>query len=72
MVDHYLVYGIRKVGNQRLKNKEPKIIESRNLNHPRGETILSPLTNDPNSMAATFREIFESILNTLEQKANTS
>ena len=28
MVDHYLVYGIRKIGNQRLKNKKPKIIVS--------------------------------------------
>ena len=27
------------------------------------DTILSPLSNDPNSMAATFQEIFESILN---------
>ena len=75
MVDHYLVYGIRKIGNQRLKNKKPKIIESRNLNkydkvafqydlqQIEWETILSPLANDPNSMAATFQEIFESTLN---------
>ena len=27
------------------------------------ETILSPFDNDPVSMAATFQEIFESILN---------
>ena len=27
------------------------------------ETILSPLANDPNGIAATFQEIFESILN---------
>ena len=26
MVDHYLVYGVRKIGNQRLRNKKPKII----------------------------------------------
>ena len=75
MVDRYLVYGIRKVVNQRLKNKKLKIIESRNLNiydkiafqydlqQIEWETILSPLTNDPNSMAGTFQEIFESILN---------
>ena len=75
MVDHYLVYGVRKVGNQRLENKKPKIIESRNRNRYdkvafqydiqqiEWETILSSLANDPNSMAATFQEIFESILN---------
>ena len=62
------------VGNQRLKNKKPKIIESCNLNkydkiafqylqQIEWETILSPIANDPNSMAATFQEIFESILN---------
>ena len=74
MVDHYLVYGIRKVGSQRIKNKKPNIIESRNRNkydkvafqcdlqQIEWETILSPFANDPNSMAATFQEIFESIL----------
>ena len=31
MVDHYLVYGIRKISAQRLKNRKPKVIESRNL-----------------------------------------
>ena len=75
MVDHYLLYGVRKVDNQRLRNKKPKIIESRNLNkydkiafqynlqQIEWETILSPLANDQNSMAGTFQEIFESILN---------
>ena len=71
MVDHYLVYEIRKVGNKKLTNKKQKIIESSNLNkydkvafqydlqQIEWENILSPLANDPNRMAATFQEIFE-------------
>ena len=31
MVDHYLVYGIRKVNAWRLKNKKSKNVETRNL-----------------------------------------
>ena len=56
---------------EKLKNKKPKIIESRNLNkydkvafqydlqQIEWETILSPLANYPNSMAVTIQEIFE-------------
>ena len=28
MVDHYLIYGIRKISSQRLKNKKPRLTES--------------------------------------------
>ena len=68
------MYGIRKINAQRLKNRKPKIIESCNvstydrvsfqydLQQIDWETILNPHANDPNSMAATFQEIFESIL----------
>lgn len=75
MVDHYLVYGIRKINAWRRKGNKQKIVESRNmkkydkmlfrqdLQQIDWETILSPFNNDPVSMAATFQEIFESILN---------
>ena len=76
MVDHYLVYGIRKVNSWRYKreNKKPKTIESRNmkkydsalflqdLQQIDWKTILDPLSNDPSGMADTFQEIFESTL----------
>ena len=77
MVDHYLVYGVRKVNAWRLKKEhaKPKIVESRNmkqydkalflhdLQQIDWKTILDPLSSDPSGMANTFQEIFESILN---------
>ena len=74
MVDHYLVYGIRKVNAWRVKNKKPKVLETRCLsNYDRAlfrndlqqidwETILSPYADNPDNMATTFQEIFESVL----------
>ena len=74
MVDHYLVYGIRKVNDWRVKNKKPKVLETRCLsNYDRAffrndlqqidwETILSSHTDNPDNMATTFQEIFESVL----------
>ncbi len=73
MVDHYLICGVRKISAQRLKNKKPKITESRNLSKYKAafgydlqqielESSLSPLANDPDRMGSTFQEIFESIL----------
>ena len=64
MVDHYLVYGIRKMNAWRRKGNKPKVIESRNmkkcdktlfrkdLEQVDWENILSPFDNDPVSMAA--------------------
>ena len=77
MVDHYMVYGVRKVNAWRLKKEhaKPKLVESRNmkqydkalflndLQQIDWTTILDPLSNDPSGMANTFQEIFESILN---------
>ncbi len=74
MVDHYPVYAIRKVNAWRLNKKEKKIIESRSMrkyekNLFRNDiqqinwsSILSPFEGDPAGMAATFQDIFESIL----------
>ena len=75
MVDHYMVYGIRKVNAWRLKRKnKKKIVETRSLTkydkisfindlrQINWSTILSPLAENPNLIASTFQEIFESIL----------
>ena len=74
MVDHYLVYGIRKVNAWRVKNKKPRILEIRSLSkYDRGlfrydlqqidrETILSSYPDNPDNIATTFQEIFESVL----------
>ena len=75
MVDHYLIYGIRKITAWRRKGNKRKVVESRNMNkydkmlfrndleQVDWESILRPFDNDPVSMAATFQETFESILN---------
>ena len=74
MVDHYMVYAIRKINAWRLKKKKPKIIESRSLSRYNKElfrndlrqidwsTILDPLSENPYEMASAFQEIFELIL----------
>ena len=77
MVDHYLVYGIKKINAWRIKQKraKPEIVESRTMNkydkaifqhdlqQIDWETILTSFANDPSAMAGTFQEIFESLLN---------
>ncbi len=75
MVDHYLVYGVRKVNAWRLnRNKKAKIVETRSLaNYDKTSfindllqidwsSILSLVAENPNSMASTFQEIFESLI----------
>ena len=74
MVDHYLMYGVRKLNAQRVKNKKRKILETRCLsNYDRAllrndlqqidwETILSSHADNPDNMATTLQEIFESVL----------
>ena len=74
MVDHNMVYGVRKIHAWRLKKKKPKIIETcslskydkklfrndlRQIDWP---AILNPLSENPNAMASTFQETFELIL----------
>ena len=74
MVDHYLVYGIRKINAWRsFKSKKQKVIESRNMRkynkaHFRNyihqvewKTILSPCCDNTTDMVAIFQEMFESI-----------
>ena len=74
MVDHYMVYGVRKINAWRLKKKKPKIIETRSLTKYDKElfrndlrqidwsAILNPLVENPNLMTSAFQEIFELIL----------
>ena len=66
MVDHYLVYAIRKINAWRLKKKERKFVESRSMKKYEKtlfrvdmqqidwESILGPFEGDPAGMAATF------------------
>ena len=75
MVDHYLVYAIRKINAWRLKKKERKFVESRSIKkydktlfrvdmqQIDWESILGPFEGDPAGMAATFQDVFESVLN---------
>ena len=75
MVDHYLVYGIRKINAWRsFKSKKQNVIESRNMRkynkayfrndiqQVEWETIRSPYFDNTTDMATIFHEIFESIL----------
>ena len=74
MVDHYLMYGIRKINAWRsFESTKQKVIESRNMGkyskaHFRNdiqqvdwETILSPYCDNTTNMATIFQEISESI-----------
>ena len=76
MVDHYLIYGIRKLNARRLiRNKTQKVIESRSLKRYDKtafqrdlgsidwDNILGPYVNDPSRITAVFQEIYESLLN---------
>ena len=74
MVDHYMVYGVRKINAWRLKKEKPKIVETRSLSKYDKElfrndlrqvdwpAILNQLSGNPNAMASAFLETFELIL----------
>ena len=75
MVDHYMVYAIRKVNAWRLNTKhENKIVESRNMkNYDKTafqqdldaidwESLLEPFSQDPCKMASVFQELFDAVL----------
>ena len=75
MVDHYMVYAIRKVNAWRLNTKhENKIVESRNmknydktafqqdLNAIDWESLLEPFSQNPCKMASVFQELFDAVL----------
>lgn len=69
MVDHFLIFAVRKVNARRLNIPHQTVIETRNLricNKPKfladlqpidWNTILNPLSNNPDKMAPTFHKI---------------
>ena len=75
MVDHYMIYAVRKINAWRLRRKNPKTIESRALRNYCKEnfqkdlqlinwaSILEPMSDNPSEMASTFQEILEHLLN---------
>ena len=74
MVDHYMIYAMRKINAWRLKRKHSKTIESRALRNYCKEdfqkdlqlidwaSILAPLSDNPSEMASAFQEAFEHLL----------
>ena len=75
MVDHYMIYAVRKVNAWRLKRNSPKTIEFRALRNYCKEDFLKDLqmidwastleskSDNPSEMASTIHEIFEHLLN---------
>ena len=75
MVDHYMIYAIRKVNAWRIKSKKSKILEAqslRNYNEAKflndlkevnWEQVLSPFSETPTLMVNQFHEIFDGLLN---------
>ena len=76
MVDHYMIYGIRKVNALRRNSfKKQRLAETRSLKRYNKalfqqdlqeidwDCILKPLADEPSKMVTTFQEIFESLLN---------
>ena len=76
MVDHYMIYAIRKVNAWRIRSKKPKILETRSLRNydkmkfindlkeVNWEVALSPFSESPNLMVDKFHEIFDGLLST--------
>ena len=74
MVDHFLIFAVRKVNAWRQRTGHRNVIEARNLRKYNKQrfladlrqidwiSILDPLNNDPDKMASTFHEIFQSLL----------
>ena len=75
MIDHYMIYAIRKVNAWRIRYKKSRIFETRSLkNYDKGkflhdlkevnwEQVLSPFSESPNLMVDKFHKIFDGLLN---------
>ena len=75
MVNHYMIYAVRKVNAWRLKSNSPKTIEYRALRNYCKEDFVKDLqlidwastleseSDNPSEMARMFHEIFEHLLN---------
>ncbi len=79
MVDHYMIYGIRKKNGFKIKSpKMQRITETCSLKRYNKalfqqdmreidwDNALNPLANDPSKIVATFLEVFESLMNAHE------
>ena len=77
MVDHYMIYGIRKINAVRLNSfKKHKLAEpgslkrystalfQQDLQGIDWANLLTPLENEGRKTVATFQDVFESLLNT--------
>ena len=71
MVDHYMIFSVRKANARKFRKKNARIIETQNLskydkksfrndlNMIDWQTILDPESKNPNAIASTFHGIFE-------------
>ena len=82
MVDHYMVYDIRKVNASRLNSsKKQRLAETHSLKRYNkalfqqdlqaidGEHLLTPLADEPGKMVTTFQEVFETRMHPLRSKS---
>ena len=69
-----MIFDIRKLNDRKFRKKKPRFIETRNLSKYDKksfrkdlstidwQTILNPVSENPNTMVSTFQEIFELVL----------
>ena len=74
MVDHYMIFGIRILNARKYRKKKARIFETRNLSKYdkksfrndlsmiNWQTVLDPVSENPNAMASTFQGNFELVL----------
>ena len=74
MVDHYLIFAVRKLNAKRLLDKQVKIVETRSLRNYDKQLfldelsaidwneMLAPTNGDPDLMASVFNGVISSLL----------
>ena len=74
MVDHYLIFAVRKINAKRLLEKQVKIVETRSLRNYDKQLFLdelsaidwnktlAPTNGDPDLMASVFNSVISSLL----------
>ena len=74
MVDHYLIFAVRKLTAKRLSDKQVKIFETRSLRNYDKQLfldelsaidwneMLAPTNGDPDLMASVFNSVISSLL----------
>ena len=70
MVDHYIIFGIRKLNARKFRKRKRRIIETRSLSKYDKKSfrndismidwqiILDPVSENPIAMASTFQDMF--------------